>query len=224
MSGELKKLIVESYKSDGYGQSDKIGEFVAMFNPNQFTLKYEVDYERQNARGTSSSPLPFQNIKPREFTLELHIDGTGLAAELTDVAEKVNSFLQVAAEYNGDIHRTPYLKVVWGAFVSKCVLKAADVAFTLFKPDGSPLRGKITATFMEAHPDRLRARSERANSPDLTHVRQAKAGDTLPWMTHGIYKTPDYYVQIAQVNDLDNFRKLKPGQQLRFPPVRSEDN
>jgi nucleoid-associated protein YgaU len=56
-------------------------------------------------------------------------------------------------------------------------------------------------------------------SPDLTHIRLVKAGDTLPEMCFNIYGDPRYYLDVARQNRLDNFRKLEPGTRIFFPPI-----
>jgi nucleoid-associated protein YgaU len=64
---------------------------------------------------------------------------------------------------------------------------------------------------------------EGKNSPDLTHYRQVKQGDTLPLMVFNIYKDPKYYLEIARVNGLTNFRKLLTGQNIIFPPLEKSN-
>uniref|UniRef100_A0AAU6WLI4 LysM domain-containing protein n=1 Tax=Chryseobacterium endophyticum TaxID=1854762 RepID=A0AAU6WLI4_9FLAO len=57
------------------------------------------------------------------------------------------------------------------------------------------------------------------NSPDLTHKRTIQDGDTLPLMTERIYGDSKYYLEVAKVNNLINFRQLVPGEELYFPPI-----
>ena len=61
-------------------------------------------------------------------------------------------------------------------------------------------------------------RQANLQSPDLTHRRVVKEGDTLPLLCREIYGAPAYYLRVAQVNGLDDFRILTPGQELFFPP------
>ncbi|MEB3157176.1 MAG: LysM peptidoglycan-binding domain-containing protein, partial [Cyanobacteriota bacterium] len=56
------------------------------------------------------------------------------------------------------------------------------------------------------------------SSPDLTHRRLVRAGDTLPQLCLEIYGTAEHYLRVADVNNLDDVRVLTPGQQLLFPP------
>ena len=112
------------------------------------------------------------------------------------------------------------MKLAWGSLISKCVLKSAEVTYTLFKPDGYPLRAKAKATFAENIEDALRVAEERKSSPDLTHIRTVRQGDHLSLMSQQLYGDPSYYIQVAVFNKLKNYRRLEVGQKLRFPPIR----
>ena len=94
-----------------------------------------------------------------------------------------------------------------------------DITFKLFKSDGTPLRATATAKFKGFIEDNLRVALENNTSPDLTHVRIVTEGDTLPLMTYRIYGDSKYYLEVAKVNKITNFRKLKVGQQIFFPPI-----
>ncbi len=222
MEGELKKMVIEAYRQSDY--SGKAAEsFTVMFNPTSYTQKYEVEYEERQGAGDSASPQVFGKIKPQEYTFELLFDGTGTAAESTDVREAIEYFLTVAGKHDGEIHRPMYLKLSWGSLLSKCVLKSAEVTYTLFKPDGYPLRAKVKATFAENVEDALRVAEERKSSPDLTHVHEVKAGDHLTGLAHRYYGDPGRYLQVARYNRLTNYRQLEVGQRLAFPPIKNVD-
>ena len=222
MEGELKKLKIESYKKIDYGESDKLGEFSAMFNPTSYSQKYEVEYEDASGKGTSGSTQKFARIKPQEYTFEFMIDGTGVSAEKKNVSKVIKDFLGLTAEIQSETHRPPYLKISWGSLISECILKSADITYNLFKPDGYPLRAKINATFSENIEDKKRTAKEGKKSPDVTHQRTVQEGDTLPLMTYRIYGDPSYYLQVARFNQLTNFRKLEVGSIINFPPLKQQ--
>jgi nucleoid-associated protein YgaU len=89
----------------------------------------------------------------------------------------------------------------------------------LFKPDGTPLRATARAKFKGFVEDDLRVAKENNSSSDLTHIREVKEGDTLPLMTFRIYGDSKYYLEVAKVNRITNFRKLTVGQKIFFPPI-----
>ncbi len=223
MTGELKKFLIEAYTTPQYDDGP-VDSFSVMFNPNSYSQKYEVEYHAEQGRGTSGSPQIFGNIKPREYSFEFIIDGTGVSAEKKNVEAEVDKFLTVAGKHDGEIHRPRYLKLSWGSLLSKCVLKSAEITYNLFKPDGTALRAKIASTFSENIEDTLRAASERNASADLTHYRMVKSGDRLPLEVYRIYRDQSYYIQVAQANGLKNFRKLRVGTRLKFPKIINSQN
>jgi len=92
----------------------------------------------------------------------------------------------------------------------------------MFDIFGLPIRAKISASFTERTPSGLGAILSMLSSPDLTHTRTVAEGDILPLMTYKIYKDQNYYLQVAKVNKLKNFRKLKAGSTIIFPPIADE--
>jgi hypothetical protein len=234
--GELKKLKIEAYASIKYDAGDKVDEFFVMFNPPTLSQTYEIEYNEDQAQGTSGSAQSFGKIKPQEYTFEFLIDGTGTApppvgagsdaadqsaiGEPVDVSEQVTSFLNLTYEFNGDLHRPHYLKIHWGQFVLYCIMKKAEVSYTLFKPNGFPLRAKINATFSQISDDELRTAREGRNSPDMTHYRRIRDGDQLPLMCFRIYGDMRHYLDVAVYNGIIDFRKLDTGAWIAFPPIK----
>ena len=209
---------IEAYQEADY--SGSAVSFDVMFNPNSYTQKYEVEYEDRQGQGDTASPQIFGKIKPQEYTFEFLFDGTGAATDALDVAETVEHFLAVTGKHAGEIHRPMYLKLSWGTLLSKCVLKSAEITYTLFKPDGTPLRAKVKATFSENVEDTLRVAEERKSSPDLTHVHTVGEGEHLSLLAYRFYGDASRYLQVAQNNGLTNYRRLEVGQQIRFPPIQ----
>ena len=67
--------------------------------------------------------------------------------------------------------------------------------------------------------DNLRLAEENNSSPDLSHFRTVKDGDTLPLMCEKIYGHQKHYIEVARYNKMVNFRRIKAGQQIEFPPL-----
>ncbi len=222
MDGELKKFKIEGFSDIEYSSKIDEYEFSVMYNPANYNQKYEVEYEAGQGKGTSGSAQKFKSIKPKEYTFDFMFDGTGVSSEKKDISKEIDRFLTLTAKIYSDIHRPLYLKISWGNLVSQCVLKSANISYTLFKPDGYPLRAKINASFTEIIDDKKRSAEENTSSPDLTHQRIVNEGDTLPLMTNRIYGDQSYYLEVARVNNLTNFRKLKVGTMLKFPPFKQQ--
>jgi hypothetical protein len=219
-SGALERLVIRAYEHADYS-GDAIDEFEAYVNPSEITLAYEIEYDQAQGAGTTNSRMSFKRVKPGDLSLTLFLDGTGANGRPCDVQDKIEQF-QTVTGYNGNIHRPNYLKIGWGKLtIKRCVLKSASIAYKLFKASGVPLRAVITASFSDNSDDQTRVAMAQDESPDLTHFRVVKAGDSLPSLCTEVYGDPHLYLRVAQANQLDDFRSLVPGMRLRFPPLES---
>jgi nucleoid-associated protein YgaU len=219
--GALSHLVIRAFK-DAKCKVPREGEFFefeAYVNPSEIVLGYEVELNTESGAGTTGSRSDFGKVKPADVTLNFFIDGTGASGSLVDVQREITQFQQVTG-YDGALHRPAYLKVAWGTLqVMRCALKSASIAYRLFRADGVPLRAVISAVFVASTDDETRVAIAQDESADLTHVRLVKAGDTLPALCEQVYGEPRMYPEVARANGLDNFRDLRPGTQLRFPPL-----
>ena len=217
--GQLEKLLVRAYSAPDYAEASLLDTFESYVNPNEITLAYEMEYDSAQGSGTTGSRMDFKKVKPGDLSLAFFLDGTGANGVKIDVQEQVEKF-QTVTGYNGDIHRPNYLKVAWGTLqVKRCVLKSASIAYKLFKADGTPLRATIAATFVDAVEDQTRVALAQDASPDLTHVRVLRAGESLAALCDQIYGRPELYPKVARANGLDGLRHLPAGTRVRFPPL-----
>ena len=220
MSGELKKLKIIAYNKATRSDSEEIGSYEVPFNPTNYNFSHQIEYNEANSPGTSGNGMEFKSIKPKDLSIEFVIDGTGVSDPWKyDVEEEILIIEGLVVKMQSDSHRTPFLRLSWGTLFFDGVLKTMKVNYLLFKRDGHPLRAKINMTLTGEINDQLREKEAQKNSPDLTHYHQVKEGDTLTLMSHRIYGSPKYYLEVARVNNLNDFRNLNPGTNLYFPPV-----
>ena len=137
-----------------------------------------------------------------------------------DVTTQIEKLKDVIYEFDSDQHGPRIIQIIWGKYKPFCRLKSMSVQYTLFKPNGHPLRAKVTLTFSQFISRGQASREASRQSPDLTRVVEVKAGDTLPLLCERIYDNGAYYAEVARINNLVSFRSLKPGSQLVFPPLR----
>ncbi|WP_147676398.1 CIS tube protein [Algibacter pacificus] len=223
-TGELKKLKVTGYKDDKFTKKVGDGEFNTLLNPEKYTLKYKVEYTEAQGQGTSATQPKFVRSLPEDFETDFLFDRTGVIQGQDNssgdgIIDDIQNFKKIVFDYSGDEHKPNYIMIGWGTLLFKGTLLEMSIEFKLFSPDGTPLRAVVKTKFKGSIEDDLRVAKENNNSPDLTHIRTVKEGDTLPLMTFNIYGDSKYYLQVAAVNNLSNFRKLKVGQDIKFPPI-----
>ncbi|NET31548.1 MAG: LysM peptidoglycan-binding domain-containing protein [Cyanothece sp. SIO1E1] len=230
MTGELTKVEIRAFKDKSYTQP--LGKFELPINPEQFSQSFKVSYDQQQAAGSQGTDPDFKVTKPEKLVLNFTFDGTGVVPVKgkantfhKDVTGQVEELLKLTYVMNSETHKPNFLRLLWGnaSFGDQnsfdCILEDLNIDYTLFAPDGKPLRAKLKATFLSYVEPKRRVREEGKQSPDVTHVRTVKAGETLPLMAYRIYGDHSYYLQVAKANGLVNFRRLRTNTTLQFPPI-----
>jgi hypothetical protein len=218
MIGNLKIIPVQD---DSPLPAPPFVPFLAVFNPDSFAIKEDMDYTADCTPGKEGSSLVFRGVKPREFTMEFILDGTGvnMGGVKIPVTAQVLLFRTTTSLMVGSSHRPPRLMVQYGTFINYCRMKTSTITYTMFDVVGLPIRAKVSATFVEEKKSVLSDLLNMLSSPDLTHIREVReTGELLPMICHEIYEDQNYYIQIAKVNRLKNFRRLHVGTQLIMPP------
>ena len=211
MAGKLVKLQIIAYEDDSYNTPTGAG-FTTLLNPETFSESVKIEYNTLQAFGTTSDKLKFNKIKPQELEFDLLFDATGVVNNGIsqypdqDVSRQIAFFKSVALNYNGNIHSPNHVKIIWGELIFKSCLIELNITYTLFKADGTPLRAKAKARFRESIAETLSCAMANKSSPDLTHLREVGAGDTLPLMANRIYGNSADYIKVAKYNNLKAFR------------------
>ncbi len=225
---KIEKLKITAYNDRERNIEDNT--FEAMFNPESYSLRYETVFQEIQGLNTSGREAKYSLSKPNKLSLKIILDDSGVTdfgavmlpglCKDKDVYKQVRKFLKLTYTMDGQIHEPRYLKIEWGDLVFSCRLESVDVKYTMFDRTGKPIRAELDTSFIGDIEDSERIKKEQKESPDLTHVRTIKSDDTIPMMTKRIYGNQSLYIQVALANGLNNFRKLKPGSSLNFPPIK----
>jgi nucleoid-associated protein YgaU len=233
--GGLAKMKITAFEDPKYQKKMADGEFTVLINPDGYSYSYKIEYKGKQAPGTKGAQPKFTAVEPEQVEFEFLFDKSGAIPGTlpTDQATRdrerekgvvpdLEKFKKVVYDYKGKTHRPPFLQLTWGTLLFKGVLIEMNWTYKMFSPDGTPLRASVKAKFKGNVENDLRVKQQNDQSPDITHVRIVKAGDTLPQLAYEIYEDPSYYIKVAAANKLINFRNLQPGQKIFFPPIKKE--
>lgn len=232
--GKLEKLKIMAYSDPDFKVS--VGSYTVLVNPEKYSEKYEVQFDETQPIGAKEAELKFQKTLPQQLDLNFIFDSTGILSQRSSfgtnlfsntttesVPNQIKRFKEVAFDYHGEKHQPRYLKLIWGEKDTDEVfsgrMTSLTITYTLFKRDGTAIRATADATFKKSVSKQNEAASKSASSPDLTHVRIVKEGDTLPLMTYRIYGDSKYFLEVARVNNITNIRRLEVGRKIAFPPL-----
>ncbi len=215
----LEKLTIEGFTDDTLNSS--AGSCTLQINPENITHKYKVDVKPVKSIQTYKRVPRYVTRDLETLNFTFYLDSTGAIPAEKSVGAKLNELREVVYDYDGSIHQTRYLKVMWGGLTFPCALTSMDVAYELFNPSGIALRAKVTMNFLEHITQAEVSAKSKNQSPDLSHQVMVRPGDTLALMCYRIYGDSSHYPAVAKENNLDNLMMLEPGQMLTFPPVRA---
>lgn len=233
LTGKLEKLKITAYKDKKRQPQDMVnpnGTFTVMFNPTSLSTNYTNVYQSKQGINTMGAEAKYAFGRSKEVSFDIVLDGTGVTeagifsifGSPPTVPEQIKQFLELCFTLQGHPHQPYFLKIQWGQGELQdfdCRLMSVDIDYTLFESNGAPLHAVLKTRFREDTDSEKQAKQTWKRSPDLTHTRLVKQGDTLPLLSKTVYGSSKYYLRLAQVNNLNNFRDLTPGMELIFPPL-----
>lgn len=237
ITGKLEKLVIKSYPTVEEAESGRPPAkkpYHVFINPENYQLNYRVSSECGGKKpGSTGQQTKFHGIENTQLKFDFLFDDTRIIdGDLKDIFQKPNQgvfddvkeFREMLMQYDGDAHQTPIVKLAWGTLLFIGRANTLNIQYKLFNANGEPIRAVVSVTFTGTVDEVKQAAKDKTSSPDLTHILRVKAGDTLPLMCKKVYGDPKYYLQVAEVNRLGNFRQLQPGMELVFPPIDKTTN
>jgi len=230
---ELVKLMFSAYPTEAAAKMGIPFSFMfAQINPTGYEMDYTNKYSDITPLTAPSTQKAY--VKPDSQVLSLKdviIDQTvimfpislAMGTEMTlfaSVNSYVNALRSLLYDPLSNTHAPSIITVSWGSFSFTGVCTKFGVNYTLFSSLGSPLRAKLNLDFCGTSSPSFAMSLFGFNSPDLTHLRTANAGDNLPLMSDKIYGDSKYYLELAKVNNLNSVFDVIPGDKVIFPPLK----
>ncbi len=220
----LTKMEIIGYKKSTF--EDEHARFKVQFNPTTFKQEYAVEFVEDAPPGSTDSPQKLKKAPSKKLNITLTLDATGVTGQAgtngsktIDIMEEIKAFKKATYDFIGSTHDIPFVKIIWGVNTFQGRLRNLTVTHNMFKSNGDPLRSTLEASFESSKEASKQAKEHDLQSPDLTHLRTVKFGDTLPLMCNEIYNDCSLYLKVAKFNNLVDFRNLEPGTEIIFPPI-----
>jgi hypothetical protein len=213
--------VLQILACDDSGKKDESRKITLQINPTSVNIDLKNRFSDQRGLGTIGSEQKFTRAEPGVFSFKTLLDSTGVidgaAIDVHEVIKKIN---YICYNYNGKKHEPNKIVVIWGDFYFKGNLTKLNIAYKLFSPDGKILRAELDFSFTQFIGSKEEAKIKNQSSPDITHIVTVVAGSNIPDECNKIYKNNKIYPIIARINNLTDFRNVKPGIQLVFPPLK----
>jgi nucleoid-associated protein YgaU len=194
-----------------------------MFNPNEYTLAKQNQWQRGEAKGKNVPRLKFTQGGSQTLKLQLFFD---TYAEGTDVREHTEPLWDMMM-VNGDKtnprsnkSEPPPVSFQWGGLQFDAVITTITQRFTLFLKDGTPVRTTVDVNLEQLGDEEdFPAQNPTSGGGEAPKTRVVQAGERIDLIAYEEYEDATQWRRIATANRLVNPLSLRPGQRLVIPPV-----
>jgi hypothetical protein len=208
-------------KRDKNNRSVKFVE--CMFNPKEMTITRSNQFGEENPKGYQSSVHQFGGGKSRTLTMDLFFDTYEKQEDVRIYTDKITGCDDEGRPEKGlmdidsDQHTPPICIFTWGTFNFHCIIQSVTKKFTMFLPNGTPVRATLSVTLLESRDIDKQVKEMDTHSSDLTKSWVVSEGDSLWEIAAKEYGRPEDWRLIAKKNNIENPRFLTPGQRLIIP-------
>jgi nucleoid-associated protein YgaU len=203
-----------------------------LFNPSELTIKKSNAFQTSKAGKTSNNKeLEFGGGEPKEITMQLFFDtleshdaSVAAGSDVRQFTDKLLLMMQIPDAWaQRKIAWPPQVELEWGQIKRgwhiPCYITSMTQKFTLFAPDGTPVRATVDLTLKVADDARLPGQNPTSGSESFERTRLVMSGDRLDLIAFQEYGDSSLWRVIADANRLLNVRDLTVGQRLAIPDI-----
>ena len=196
-----------------------------LFNPSELTIERTNQFNEVNIPGQPSSLFQFVKGGSRTLTMDIFFDTYEKRQDVRDYTDIITGWESEDKKGNGlmdidpETHAPPICRFIWGKFIFPCIIERVSKKFTMFLSDGTPVRATLNISLKEKTEIISQNKGTPKNSADRTKVWVVKEGDSLWLIANVEYGDPGLWRPIAEANNIDNPRFLKPGTDIIIPPL-----
>jgi hypothetical protein len=201
-----------------------------MFNPTEYSLNQDNNFASLGIPGLSAPLLQFVHGNSRMLSMQLFFDtyeantfgSRTVNAAGDDVRGQVRKVVGLL-EIEPATHAPPVVEFHWSSLHFTGVVTRAAQKYTMFLPNGTPVRATVDVTFQEYVNADLEDTRVRRETADYSKRHLVVRGETLASIAALHYGDPAQWRPIAARNRIDDPRRLDPGRLLAIPRLPLDD-
>jgi len=214
----LEKATIEILQGANAGQ-----RITVMFNPAEYSIERANSFKSTSVPGLSGPLLQFINGEADALSMELFLDDyTDKPKDGRSVEQNVVALANLL-EIDRDLHAPSPVQFVWGKLHFTAIVEKLSRKLTLFRPDGTLARATLNISFKEYKTLPELVREPRLQSADKSKRRVIVGRDSLWALAAREYNDCRLWRSIAERNDLDDPRDIRPGDWVMVPPLERDD-
>ena len=192
-----------------------------LFNPKDYTVTKTNNWKAEPKQGETAAVPSFTGGTPWSMTLQLLFDSTLLkpAVSVKDVTGTLFDAMKATCGEvsKGNTKRPPTITFNYGTFTFVGVAQSLTVQYTLFTPEGEPIRADVKLSLMQWDVEGPAGQNPTTRSQGELGAHIVRDGDSLPSIAYEAYGDATQWRAIAQANGIDDPLRLRSGRMLNVP-------
>lgn len=201
-------------------------EIKCKFNPKEYSFAKQNTWTPAQGKGSNVPQMEFGSGKPATLTMQLFFDTYEDGNNAEDVRKTFTDEIWGLMMVDNSLKnaktrksRPPMVRFQWGkAWSFDAVITSITQKFTLFLPDGTPVRATMDVTFQQIADEKLYPKQNpTSGGVGGERIWRVKEGDTLAGIAYAMYGDSTRWRPIADANRLTRLRRLMAGATLEIP-------
>ena len=186
-----------------------------LFNPTDLTMDSSSHYASMPVPGLAMPILQYIRGESDVLHLELFLDATDQGLDVEQNISDLETFIRI----DSALHAPPVVEFEWASFSFTGVVTSLREKMTLFAEDGRRLRARMSLSFKSYKAAEVQLRELKLASPDRSHARVVREGETLAHIAYAEYGDPRMWRPIALANNVERPRFIESGTPLWIPAL-----
>jgi nucleoid-associated protein YgaU len=204
-------------------------EVKCLFNPKEYTFAKTNSWAKEQIAAANTPVLNFGGGNPATLNMDLLFDTYQSAknggqskdvrtAYINDLWKMMFVDKGLGEKKKNKQGRPPKVQFTWGkAWSFEAVITSLSVTFTLFLPDGTPVRATAKVAFQQIQDTKELPQNPTSGGIGGERVRTVEEGDRLDLIAHEEYGDTAQWRLIAAANGISDPRNLRTGSTLVIP-------
>ena len=198
-------------------------EVPCMFNPYEYTITKQNQYESANTKGRNLPRVRFKQGGAQALTLRLLFDTYSEGLDVRVHTAPLWQMMMIDEDKSNQ--RTgkgepPHCIFRWGRFEFEAVITKMTQKLTLFLKDGTPVRTVVNISMQQVIDESEHGRQNpTSGSATASKTRMLYAGSRLDLIAWEEYGDSTKWRLLAEANDILDPLHLQPGRVIAVPPL-----
>jgi nucleoid-associated protein YgaU len=202
------------------GATSEIDHVEFPFNPREWAITHAAEWKTETTK-KGTPPPEFKGPKPASASVEIFLDESD--RDGGDISKTVAKLRKLVSPEPGSVSgnkpSAPHVLFEWGEAIRfKGYVDSVAVKYTMFRGQGTPIRGTVTVA-MKEFPEPTPKQNPTSGGSPGRRTHRVVAGDTLASIAYANYGNPNDWRRLADANAIDDPMRLRDGALLHVPPA-----